>query len=157
MVRRDTRLDVPNRFGLLNRVIQNDLSVNHREESMTEAYAVGQRDTRPWGAWMVIDAGAGFVAKRITVRPGQRLSLQRHQHRDEHWVVVQGAATVTRDAENFPLGAGEVTRIGCGQAHRVANPGAVDLVFIEVQTGATLSEDDIERLDDDYGRAGGAR
>jgi len=121
-----------------------------------QAYAVGQRDTRPWGDWMVIDTGAGFVVKRITVRPGQRLSLQRHQHRDEHWVVVQGPATVTRDAESFLLGVGQVTRIGRGQAHRVANPGAVDLVFIEVQTGATLSEDDIERLDDDYGRASGA-
>jgi mannose-1-phosphate guanylyltransferase/mannose-6-phosphate isomerase len=120
------------------------------------AYAVGQRDTRPWGEWMVTDCGAGFVVKRITVRPGQRLSLQRHQHRDEHWVVVQGTATVTRDAESFPLGAGQVTRIGRGQAHRVANPGAVDLVFIEVQTGAILSEDDIERLDDDYGRVGEA-
>ena len=121
-----------------------------------EAYAVGQHDERPWGAWSVIDAGAAFVVKRITVRPGQRLSLQRHQHRDEHWVVVQGVATVTRDAESFAMAAGEVTYIRRGQAHRVANPGAVDLVFIEVQTGATLSEDDIERLDDDYGRAGGA-
>lgn len=124
---------------------------------MTEAYAVGQRDTRPWGEWMVIDCGAGFVVKRISVRPGQRLSLQRHQHRDEHWVVVQGVATVTRDAETFAVGAGQVMRIGRTQAHRVANQGAVDLVFIEVQTGATLSEDDIERLDDDYGRADGAR
>jgi mannose-1-phosphate guanylyltransferase/mannose-6-phosphate isomerase len=122
-----------------------------------QPYTVGQRDTRPWGDWMVIDAGAGFVVKRITVRPGQRLSLQRHQHRDEHWVVVQGAATVTRDAETFALGAGQITRIGRGQAHRVANAGTVDLVFIEVQTGVTLSEDDIERLDDDYGRVGGAR
>ena len=84
-----------------------------------QPYAVGQRDTRPWGEWMVIDIGAGFVVKRITVRPGQRLSLQRHRHRDEHWVVVQGAATVTRDAESFLLGVGQVTRIGKGRAvHR---------------------------------------
>lgn len=120
-------------------------------------YRVGQRDTRPWGEWMVIDSGPAFVVKRITVRPGQRLSLQRHQHRDEHWVVVQGVAAVTRDAETLTLRAGQVIRIGHGQAHRVANPDAADLVFIEVQTGGILSEDDIERLADDYGRAGGTR
>lgn len=119
------------------------------------SYAVGARDARPWGAWEVIDAGAGFVVKRITVRAGQRLSLQRHAHRDEQWVVVRGAAEVTRDAEVFALSVGDGTRIARGQVHRVANPGAGDLVFIEVQTGAVLSEDDIERLDDDYGRAVG--
>ena len=116
-------------------------------------YAVGQRDTRPWGEWMVIDCGTGFVVKRITVRSGQRLSLQRHRHRAEQWVVVAGVARVTRGDTVFALAAGEAARIAPGEAHRVANQGADDVVFIEVQTGSLLSEDDIERLDDDYGRA----
>jgi len=120
----------------------------------TTAYAVGAHDTRPWGDWRVIDLGPGFVVKRITVRPGQRLSLQRHAHRDEQWVVVAGTAQVTRDQEVFAVAAGAATRILRGQAHRVANPGHADLVFIEVQSGAVLAEDDIERLEDDYGRAG---
>lgn len=115
-------------------------------------YAVGQRDARPWGEWMVIDVGAGFVAKRITVRPGQRLSLQSHRHRAEQWVVVAGVAQVTRGDAEFAVGVGETVRIAPGETHRVANRGADDVVFIEVQTGPLLSEDDIERLDDQYGR-----
>ncbi len=119
----------------------------------TQLYAVGQRDVRPWGEWMVIDCGAGFVVKRITVRPGQRLSLQRHQHRAEQWVVVAGLAQVTLGDAVFALGIGETARIAPDEIHRVANQGVNDVVFIEVQTGALLSEDDIERLSDDYGRA----
>lgn len=115
-------------------------------------YAVGQHDTRPWGSWRVVDAGDGFVVKRITMAPGQRLSLQRHQHRAEDWVVVAGQALVTRDAAVFPLAVGETTHIAPLQVHRVENRGTTDLVFIEVQTGSLLSEDDIERLEDDYGR-----
>jgi mannose-1-phosphate guanylyltransferase/mannose-6-phosphate isomerase len=115
-------------------------------------YAVGQHDTRPWGEWKVIDCDVGFVVKRITVRPGHRLSLQRHRHRAEQWIVVAGTASVTRGDAVFAVAPGETTRIAPGEAHRVANPGADDVVFIEVQTGSLLSEDDIERLDDDYGR-----
>jgi mannose-6-phosphate isomerase-like protein (cupin superfamily) len=120
---------------------------------VTQPYAVGQHDARPWGEWMVIDAGAGFVVKRITVRPGQRLSLQRHRHRAEQWVVVAGVAHVTRGDAVFALAGGETARIAPGETHRVENRGVDDVVFIEVQTGSLLSEDDIERLDDDYGRA----
>jgi mannose-6-phosphate isomerase-like protein (cupin superfamily) len=115
-------------------------------------YAVGQHDARPWGEWRVIDCGVGFVVKRITVRPGQRLSLQRHRHRAEQWVVVAGVATVTREDTLFTLAPGEATRIAPGEAHRIANQGADDVIFIEVQTGSSLFEDDIERLHDDYGR-----
>jgi mannose-6-phosphate isomerase-like protein (cupin superfamily) len=121
-------------------------------QAPTSSYAPGQRDTRRWGEWMVIDVGPGHVVKRITVRPGQRLSLQRHRHRDEHWVVVAGTAQVTRGEAIFPLGVGEATHIVRGETHRVANPGTADLVFIEVQLGTLLSEDDIERLEDAYGR-----
>jgi mannose-6-phosphate isomerase-like protein (cupin superfamily) len=117
-----------------------------------QPYSPGQHETRPWGEWLVIDVGPGYVAKRIIVRPGQRLSLQRHRHRDEHWVVVAGTAQVTRGDSVYELGVGETTRIARGETHRVANPGVQDVVFIEVQLGALLSEDDIERLEDAYGR-----
>lgn len=117
-----------------------------------QPYVVGQSDMRPWGTWCVIDVGQSHVVKRITVRPGQRLSLQRHRHREEHWVVVAGTAEVVRGDESFMMEAGGVVRIPLGATHRIANPGAVDLIFIEVQLGALLAEDDIERLDDVYGR-----
>src|ERR1700722_3128683 len=129
MACRDTGLDVPNRFELRYRLIQIDLVVKQvGGEIMSDAaraYAVGQHDTRPWGAWMVIDCGPGFVVKRITVRPGQRLSLQRHRHRDEQWIMVAGVARVTRDRDQFDLAAGESTRILHGQAPRIAHPGTV--------------------------------
>jgi mannose-1-phosphate guanylyltransferase/mannose-6-phosphate isomerase len=156
MARRDTGQDVLNRFELTEAVIQFDLAVNPQERrSMAESvqpYTVGQSDTRPWGTWLVIDVGQGYIVKRITVRPGQRLSLQRHRHREEHWVIVAGTAQIVRDDESFMVEAGGVTRIPLGATHRIANPGAVDLIFIEVQLGALLAEDDIERLDDAYGR-----
>lgn len=117
-----------------------------------QAYGVGQSDTRPWGTWLVTDVGPGFVVKRITVRPGQRLSLQRHRHREEHWIVVAGTGQVVLGDDTVTLETGGTTRIPIGAAHRIANPGTVDLVFVEVQRGALLAEDDIERLDDAYGR-----
>jgi mannose-6-phosphate isomerase-like protein (cupin superfamily) len=116
-------------------------------------YAVGQSDARPWGDWRVVDCGPGFVVKRIRVAPGQHLSLQRHKHRAEQWVVVTGTARVTRNGEVFDLAPGEATHIAVGDIHRVANPGTTAMEFVEVQTGAVLSEDDIERLEDMYGRA----
>ena len=115
-------------------------------------YAVGQADSRPWGDWAVVDAVPGFCVKRIRVVPGGILSLQRHQHRAEQWTVVAGSARVTRNTDTIDLLAGESIGIGLGDIHRIANPGSGDLVFIEVQTGAELREDDIERLEDSYGR-----
>lgn len=115
-------------------------------------YAAGQSDTRPWGEWAVLDAGPGYAVKRIRVAPGGILSLQRHRHRAEQWTVVAGMARVTRNAETFDVPAGHSVAIGLGDVHRVANRGADDLVLIEVQTGAVLREDDIERLEDSYGR-----
>jgi mannose-1-phosphate guanylyltransferase/mannose-6-phosphate isomerase len=116
-------------------------------------YAAGQSDRRPWGDWAVLDAGPGFAVKRIRVVPGGVLSLQRHQHRAEQWTVVAGIARVTRNAETIDLLAGESIGIGLGDIHRLANPGRTDAVVIEVQTGRELREDDIERLEDRYGRA----
>ncbi len=116
-------------------------------------YAAGESDRRPWGDWTVLDVGQGYAVKRIRVVPGGVLSLQRHQHRAEQWTIVTGTARVTRNAETIELMAGESIGIGRGDIHRIRNPGTDDMVFIEVQTGAELREDDIERLEDHYGRS----
>lgn len=111
-------------------------------------------DTRPWGSYTVLDEGAGFKVKRIEVAPGKRLSLQRHAHRAEHWTVVAGAAEVTLGDQTHAVATGGSIQVEVGQWHRAANTGEQPLVFIEVQRGDYLGEDDIERSEDDYGRAG---
>lgn len=117
------------------------------------ANVIIEQSVRPWGSYTVVDEGDGFKVKRIVVKPGQRLSYQRHMHRAEHWLVVSGEATVTLDDVLTKLRPGESIDVGVGVAHRVLNSGSGDLVFVEVQRGAYLGEDDIVRLDDDYGRA----
>ncbi len=107
---------------------------------------------KPWGAYQVLDGGEGFQVKRIEVRPGGRLSYQRHAHRAEHWFVVAGEAHVALDGEERNLSRGESVDIPVGAAHRVASAGEERLVLIEIQTGDYLGEDDIVRLEDDYGR-----
>jgi mannose-6-phosphate isomerase-like protein (cupin superfamily) len=141
----------PKRFGgqLQGSEVMPDAA---KPDEAGQAYTIGAHDSRPWGEWLVIDAGAGFAVKRITVLPGQRLSLQRHRHRAEQWVVVAGTALVTCGDAVLTLTAGESVRIAQGETHRVENRGTETVVFIEVQTGSVLSEDDIERLHDDYGR-----
>jgi mannose-1-phosphate guanylyltransferase/mannose-6-phosphate isomerase len=109
---------------------------------------------RPWGSYDSIDAGPRFQVKRLTVKPGAILSLQKHQHRAEHWVVVNGTARITRDDEVFLLSENESTYIPVGAVHRIENPGTEPLQIIEVQSGGYLGEDDIIRLDDNYGRKG---
>ena len=109
-------------------------------------------DRRPWGTFTVLDEGDGFKVKRIEVLPGKRLSYQKHAQRAEHWIVVQGTAKVTLDDEEINVPAGEAIDIGVGSAHRVENADTELLVFIEVQRGAYLGEDDIVRLQDDFGR-----
>ncbi|MFT3778799.1 MAG: mannose-1-phosphate guanylyltransferase/mannose-6-phosphate isomerase [Ottowia sp.] len=109
---------------------------------------------RPWGWFDVVGRGPGWLAKRITVRPGASLSLQRHRHRAEHWVVVRGVADVWRDGSHFRLTPDSSTFVARGQTHRLANSGEELLEILEVQTGPLITEDDIERLDDRYGRAG---
>ena len=110
-------------------------------------------DRRPWGTFTVLDEGDNFKVKRIEVLPGKRLSYQKHAQRAEHWVVVQGTAKVTLDDRDLVVEAGEAIDIAIGSAHRVENPGEELLVFIEVQRGSYLGEDDIVRLQDDFGRA----
>ena len=112
-----------------------------------------EHDVRPWGSYTVLDEAAGYKVKRIEVLPGKRLSYQRHAHRAEHWFVVSGVATVTLDGVEHAVLPGQAIDIALGAAHRVANQGDALLVFIEVQRGPYLGEDDIERLQDDFGRA----
>jgi len=110
-------------------------------------------EQRPWGHYEVLADEVDHKVKRITVRPGSRLSLQRHRRRAEHWYVIKGEAVVTLDDRELRYGSGQSVDVPKGSAHRVANPGTEDLVFIEVQRGDYFGEDDIERLEDDYGRA----
>jgi mannose-6-phosphate isomerase len=109
---------------------------------------------RPWGNYTVLDDDApDHKVKRIVVHPGKRLSLQRHSKRAEHWFIVSGTAQVTLDGKVTELGPGQAIDIPLEGAHRIANDGTVDVVFIEVQHGTYFGEDDIVRLEDDYGRA----
>ena len=107
---------------------------------------------RPWGTYDSVDVGARHQVKRITVRPGAKLSLQMHHHRAEHWIVVKGTALVTKGEEEILLTENQSTYIPLGVKHRLANPGKTDLELIEVQSGSYLGEDDIVRFEDTYGR-----
>ena len=109
-------------------------------------------DRRPWGSFTVLDEGEGYKVKRIEVLAGKRLSYQRHARRAEHWMVVAGTARVTLDGGDIVVGCGETVDIPVGAAHRIENAGADTLVFIEIQRGDYLGEDDITRLEDDFGR-----
>jgi mannose-6-phosphate isomerase len=112
-----------------------------------------QSVSRPWGTFTVLDEGEDFKVKRIEVLPGKRLSYQKHSQRAEHWVVVRGTAKVTLDGREIFVSAGQAIDIERGIAHRVENPGQDVLLFVEVQRGRYLGEDDIVRLQDDFGRA----
>jgi mannose-6-phosphate isomerase-like protein (cupin superfamily) len=112
-------------------------------------------EVRPWGEFHVLQDAPDFKVKRIDVLPGKRLSYQRHARRSEHWTVVRGRARVTLDGVDHELGVGQSIDIPVGTAHRVLNPGPEPLSFVEVQHGSYFGEDDIERLADDFGRAGG--
>jgi mannose-6-phosphate isomerase len=116
-----------------------------------------ERDDRPWGHYQVVDEGTGFKVKRLVIRPGQRLSYQRHKSRSEHWCVVSGRGLVTLDGTTTEVAVGTTIDVPAGTAHRAACAGDEDFVLIEVQTGSYFGEDDIERLDDDYGREVEAR
>ncbi|WP_028660439.1 phosphomannose isomerase type II C-terminal cupin domain [Nocardioides insulae] len=114
---------------------------------------IGDSELRPWGEWSVLDEGKGYKVKRILVLPRSRLSYQTHEHRSEHWVVITGTATCIIEGETTVIGAGHSIDVGVGQAHRICNDHPTeDLVIIEVQRGGYLGEDDIVRLQDDFGR-----
>jgi mannose-6-phosphate isomerase len=111
-----------------------------------------ESEDRPWGSWHVVEIGDGYKVKRIQVLPGHRLSYQTHDHRAEHWVVVQGTATCVIEGETTVVPTGRAVHVDVRHAHRIVNDHDDELVIIEVQLGDYLGEDDIVRLDDDYGR-----
>jgi mannose-1-phosphate guanylyltransferase/mannose-6-phosphate isomerase len=125
-------------------------TLRRRNRSEPDQHIVGYR---PWGNYRTVDAGDRFQVKRITVKPGGQLSLQKHYHRAEHWVVVHGTALVQRGEDRMLVRENESVYIPIGTEHRLENPGKVPLQLIEVQSGAYLGEDDIVRLADNYGRA----
>lgn len=115
-------------------------------------YVVGESGERPWGRWQVLDVQPTAVVKKLILAPHGRISLQRHQHRTERWIVINGIATVQRDEDLLHLKLGESVGIPCGCKHRLSNEKDYPLIVIEIQLGNLLSEEDIERLTDDYGR-----
>jgi mannose-1-phosphate guanylyltransferase/mannose-6-phosphate isomerase len=127
--------------------IVNQLVQNNRQED-----TLHRKVHRPWGWYDSIDEGARFKVKRIQVKPGASLSLQKHAHRAEHWVVIKGTAEVTCGDKTFMLTENQSTYIPLGAMHRLANPGSIPLEIIEVQSGSYLGEDDIVRFEDTYGR-----
>lgn len=118
----------------------------------TKGMLVLEEDHRPWGYYQVISDEPDLKIKKISVYPGKRLSLQRHKKRAEHWFIVKGTAIVTLDSSEIPLEAGMSIDIPRGSFHRIMNTGRENLALIEVQTGDYFGEDDIERVEDDYGR-----
>ena len=134
--------------------VQDVKSIVDRLKAEKRPEAVIHREVyRPWGSYDSIDSGSRFQVKRITVKPGAKLSLQKHHHRAEHWIVVRGTAEVTCDDKTFLLTENQSTYIPLGSTHRLANKGKLMLELIEVQSGSYLGEDDIVRFDDEYGRS----
>ena len=109
-------------------------------------------EVRPWGNFEIIEKGSTYIIKRITVNPGKRLSLQRHKYRAEHWFFVEGTGLVTVNDLKLKAIKGISIDIGINDIHRVENIADTSLIFIEIQLGTYLSEDDIERIEDDFGR-----
>ena len=120
-----------------------------KTRALTETHRTAYR---PWGGYSSVVSGDRFQVKRLFVKPGKKLSLQRHHHRAEHWVVVKGTAEVTLDGTITVLSENDSIYLPLGAVHRLANPGKILLELIEVQTGAYLGEDDIVRIEDEFGR-----
>jgi mannose-6-phosphate isomerase-like protein (cupin superfamily) len=145
--RRDCRARVEERFTV-SRMVDEYMRLYERIAEREK-----REDHRPWGFYRILSDDEDCKVKRITVYPGQRLSYQRHQKRAEHWYIFHGKSVVTLDGKDIEVGEGEAIDIPRGSFHRIRNPGPDDVVFIEVQTGDYFGEDDIERVEDDYGRA----
>jgi len=138
-------------------VVERHFSASRMVDAYVQVYETILAETsaeerRPWGYYEVLCDATDHKVKRIVVWPGKRLSLQRHQHRAEHWTVVQGEPIVTVDGQDIPLAPGDSIAIPLGARHRIANPGKAAVAFIEVQTGTSFAEQDIERFEDDFGR-----
>jgi len=128
-----------------------DIVAQLKQQKRSEA-DVHRKMYRPWGHYDLVDTGNRHQTKRIVVKPGARLSLQKHHHRAEHWVVVKGTALVTKGDEKLLLSENESTFIPLGVVHCLENPGVIPLEIVEVQSGSYLGEDDIIRYNDQYGR-----
>lgn len=120
---------------------------------MANNYKKGDHDSRPWGTWEVLDSGDNFCVKKIKVIPGGKLSLQSHRFRAEHWIIVEGEAVVTLGEDKLNKKADESVYIPEETKHRIQNDSSAEVIFIEVQTGDNLDENDIIRYEDVYGRA----
>jgi glycosyltransferase involved in cell wall biosynthesis len=144
--RLECRKTVESRFTV-ERMVEEYVAVYERVLERTQ-----REDHRPWGYYCVLADEPDHKVKRIVVYPGQRVSLQRHRLRAEHWFIVQGQAVITRDGEEISAESGQAVDIPHGTWHRIKNPGCENMVFIEVQRGDYFGEDDIERMEDDYGR-----
>lgn len=127
-------------------IVKNLQKTNH------SLYQSNRKVYRPWGMYSVLLESKNYKIKQIIVKPNKRLSLQKHFHRNEHWTVVSGSATITIEDKDFILRANESTYIPMGSKHRLYNPGKIDLIIVEVQVGEYLGEDDIVRIEDDYDR-----
>lgn len=141
-----TRLSAAQRVGDVVKKLRAEPATRDLTEIHKTSY-------RPWGGYSSVVSGDRFQVKRLFVKPGRQLSLQRHLHRSEHWVVVRGTAAVTIGDKVVTMSENESVYIPCGEVHRLANPGKILLELIEVQTGGYLGEDDIIRLDDEFGRS----
>ena len=128
--------------------------VDQLKEGDREETRLHRQVFRPWGSYDSLENADGFQVKRLIVKPGAVLSLQKHAHRAEHWAVVRGKAQITKNDDVFEMSVNESTYIAIGDIHRIANPFDEDVHIIEVQCGDYLGEDDIVRLEDDYGRKG---
>jgi mannose-1-phosphate guanylyltransferase len=129
-----------------------NIIVKELQDSKRNEWETHREVYRPWGKYDLIDYGNRYQVKKITVKPGAALSLQKHQHRAEHWIVVIGTAKVTKGEKTFLLAENESVYIPIGVVHALENPGESDLELIEIQSGTYLGEDDIIRLQDRYGR-----
>ncbi|MDY7559697.1 mannose-1-phosphate guanylyltransferase/mannose-6-phosphate isomerase [Pseudomonas sp. 10B1] len=147
-------IDTPDALLIADAKRSQDVSIIAKELKRQghDAYRLHRTVTRPWGTYTILEEGKRFKIKRIMVRPQASLSLQMHHHRSEHWIVVSGMALVTNGENEFLLDTNESTFIKPGRTHRLVNPGVIDLVMIEVQSGEYLGEDDIVRFTDIYGR-----
>ncbi len=116
-------------------------------------YKLGDYEERPWGEWKVIAVGDDFIIKHLRVNPGYRSSLQRHRGRSEHWIILSGELVASVDGKDKKLGPADQIYIPTGSTHRMQNSDSGEVTFIEIQTGNLLSESDIERIEDDFGRA----
>ncbi len=147
-------IETPDSVLVADRARSQDVThiVQALAEQGREEQTLHRKVHRPWGWYDSIDEGGSFKVKRIQVKPGASLSLQKHHHRAEHWIVVRGTAEITNGEQKFALTENQSTYIPLGEVHRLANPGTIPLEIIEVQSGLYLGEDDIVRFEDNYGR-----